>query len=116
MSVEYPVGYYGVDAEGAEKLIEENSKNTNFIILDFRTESEFSAGHIENSVNIDYEALTFEDELKKLDRTKTYLIYCRNGRKSSGALPIFERLKFEKILNMENGVYEWNQKAYLLVK
>jgi 3-mercaptopyruvate sulfurtransferase SseA len=57
----------------------ENQNDPDFVIIDCRTPEEYAGGHIEDSVNIDYRSDAFGDELEKLDRDRTYLIYCRSG-------------------------------------
>jgi len=61
----------------AYTLIQKNKGNPDFVILDVRTPAEFADEHIENAINLDYYSETFRDDLNKLDKTKTYLIYCR---------------------------------------
>mgnify|MGYP001152136798 CR=1 FL=1 len=57
-------------------------RRKNFVIIDVRTPEEYVNGHIENAINLDYYSITFEDGLNKLNKNKTYLIYCRSGRRS----------------------------------
>ena len=71
-----------ITPEEAFTLIENNVDNPNFVIIDVRTTKEFAEERIENSINLDYYADTFKDELNKLDKNKTYLVYCRSGRRS----------------------------------
>jgi len=72
-----------------------------------RTPEEFADGHIENAINLDYYSETFGDELNKLDKNKTYLVYCRSGRRSRNALDIMEELNFREAYNMSGGIIEW---------
>ena len=92
----------------AKKLIEENKDNSNFIILDVRTQAEFAEKKIdEKAVNIDLESPKFTVEINKLDKTKTYLVYCRTGRRSSEASKIMSENGFTQIKNMDGGTVEW---------
>lgn len=88
-------------------LIQDNHNNPDFVILDVRTPEEFADGHIENAINLDYYSETFQDELDKLDKKKTYLIYCRSGKRSSNALNIAGELEFREAYNMLGGIIEW---------
>jgi rhodanese-related sulfurtransferase len=88
-------------------LIQDNHNNPDFVILDVRTPEEFADGHIENAINLDYYSETFQDELNKLDKNKTYLIYCRSGKRSSNALNIAGELEFREAYNMLGGIIEW---------
>ena len=88
-------------------LIQDNQNNPDFVIIDVRTPEEFADGHIENAINLDYYSETFQDELDKLDKKKTYLIYCRSGKRSSNALNIAGELEFREAYNMLGGIIEW---------
>jgi len=64
-------------------LIKQNADNHNFVILDVRSSSEHSSEKIANSINISVSDI--EHKLKNLDKSKTYLVYCRSGARSSSA-------------------------------
>ena len=91
----------------ASALIQKNKANPEFIILDVRTPEEFANGHIENAVNLDYYAKTFLDDLDRLDKTKTYLIYCRTGSRSGKSFKFMKDLKFQKVYHMVGGITRW---------
>jgi rhodanese-related sulfurtransferase len=88
-------------------LIQDNQGNPDFVIIDVRTPEEFVQGHIEKASNLDYQSETFRDELNKLDKDKTYLIYCGSGGRSAGALAIMEELGFMEAYNMLGGISQW---------
>jgi len=96
-----------ITPEEAYILIQENKDNPNFVILDVRTPEEFLGEYIENAVNLDYYSDTFRNNLDKLDKNKTYLIYCRSGRRSENALNIMKELDFREVYNMLGGVVKW---------
>jgi len=97
-------------------LIQDNHNNPDFVILDVRTPEEFADGHIENAINLDYYSETFQDELDKLDKKKTYLIYCRSGKRSSNALNIAGELEFREAYNMLGGIIEWKAEGLPFTK
>ena len=86
------------------------------MIIDIRTPEEFAEGHIEKAVNIDFRSETFRDEVDNLDKNKTYLIYCRSGRRSADALNIMRELNFMKIYHMAGGMIEWTAEELPTVK
>ena len=96
-----------ITPEEAYILIQENKDNPNFVILDVRTPEEFLGEYIENAVNLDYYSDTFRNNLDKLDKNKTYLIYCRSGRRSENALNIMKELDFREVYNMLGGIVKW---------
>ena len=88
-------------------LIQNNQNNPNFVILDVRTPGEILQGRIKNSTPLDFLASTFPADLEKLDKNKTYLLYCRSGNRSGKALEIMKGLKFQKVFNMTGGIQDW---------
>ncbi len=77
------------------------------IVLDVRTPKEFAEGHIEGAVNVDFLNENFSTELKALDTSKTYVMHCRSGGRSSKALQTFSDLGFQHILHMDGGMNAW---------
>ncbi len=96
-----------IGIQEAFELIQSNQGNPNFVIIDIRTPEEFNEGHIENAVNIDFYSETFREDLDKLDKSKTYFIYCRSGSRSGRAMPIMEELGFQEVYNLSAGIKEW---------
>lgn len=105
-----------ISVEEAAQLIEDNNNNSDFVILDVRTPSEFESGALENAVNIDFYSETFEEEIAKLDRDTHYLIYCRSGGRSSRMLELVKSLGFSKVYEMRGGINTWMAKGYPVVK
>jgi phage shock protein E len=78
------------------------------VILDVRTPAEFAAGHIEGAINIDAESGRFAEEIKSLDASKTYAIYCRSGRRSALAADVMQGAGFASLYNLDSGLLAWN--------
>jgi len=108
--------FTNVQSSDAMALIKENSENPDFIILDVRTAEEFNSGHIKNAVNIDYFLDNFKAELDKLDKDKTYLIYCMSGSRSGRALQVMKKIGFRHVYNLEGGIIAWKSAGLPLVK
>ena len=96
-----------ITPQEALTLIQDNQNNPDFVIIDVRTPEEFAEGYIENAINIDFYSETFRDELKQLDKNKTYLIYCRSGGRSGSALDIMAELNFREVYNISGGIIAW---------
>jgi rhodanese-related sulfurtransferase len=92
--------------ESAE-MIKKNTNNAKFIILDVRTPSEYAVGHIANATNIDFNASDFAQKIGKLDKSKMYLVYCRSGHRSAGAVEIMKTQSFQTIYNLDGGITKW---------
>ncbi|MBU2510715.1 rhodanese-like domain-containing protein [bacterium] len=88
-------------------LIENNKSNPDFIILDVRTPAEFSQARIKNSILLDIRSKTFPINLMKLDKQKTYLLYCRSGNRSLKALEMMRQMNFMRVYNMTGGILKW---------
>ena len=100
-----------ITPEDAYILIQENKDNLNFVILDVRTPEEFLGEYIENAINLDYYSDTFRNDLKKLGKDKTYLMYCRSGNRSGSALNIMKELDFREVYNMLGGIIKWKSEG-----
>lgn len=81
--------------------------NQDVVILDVRTPAEFASGRIANSINIDAESGNFEAEIQALDKTKTYAVYCRSGRRSGVATGTMANAGFTSLYNMNGGTIDW---------
>jgi len=105
-----------VTAQEAFNMIQDNLDNPNFIIVDVRTPEEYAEGHVEKAINIDFRSENFRDEIDKLNKDKTYLIYCHSGRRSADALDIMKELDFTRIYHMNGGILEWLDEELPTVK
>ena len=105
-----------VSAKEAAGLIDKHNGDNDFAILDIRTPGEFQSGHLSKSILIDFYSQTFVDQLSRLDKEKTFLIYCRTGNRSTRSLEIFKKLKFQKIYHMANGISTWYSEGFPVVK
>ena len=85
---------------------------TDYIIIDARTDEEFAEGHIENAILIpEYEiANRAEKELPKKDAL--ILVYCRSGRRSKIASEELVKLGYTNVKEF-GGIIDW---PYEIVK
>jgi rhodanese-related sulfurtransferase len=93
-------GVHVLSSPEAKSLLESNKE---ILILDVRTPQEFAAGHLDQAVNIDFQAPDFEEKVTKLDAAKTYLLYCAAGGRSSMASELLEKHGFKYIYNCQKG-------------
>ena len=105
-----------ITAQEASELIDEKRGNPNFIIIDVRTPAEYSDGHVANAININFSSDSFEKEMNKLDKDKTYLIYCRSGNRSRGALDIMVKMDFKEIYHLSAGIIGWLEEDFPIAK
>jgi len=106
-----------IKTSNAEKLISENKENSDFMIIDVRTPEEYSNGFIKGAENIDIKSIDFANNIDKLDKKKTYLIYCKSGGRSSKAFEVMKSKGFANVYNMLGGITKWtNEKREIIIK
>lgn len=85
------------------------------VILDVRTPAEFASGHIAGAVNVDFESGKFDQDIQKLENSKTYAVYCRSGNRSGQATSIMAKNGFNSVFNLNGGVIDWTASGQVLV-
>lgn len=96
-------------ANSATKLtgkdfIEKYTSTQGAVLLDVRTPEEFSVGHIQSAINIDFQNQSFLSDIKNLDNSKTYFVYCRSGNRSGKAISIMKENGFKNIYELQGGI------------
>ncbi len=104
------VAYGNVSVYEARSLIQ---GRRDLVVLDVRTASEYSEGHIEGALNIPVQEL--EGRLGELDAGSEFLVYCRSGSRSSSAVQVMRAYGFEKVYNMREGLTSWVGAGYPVV-
>jgi rhodanese-related sulfurtransferase len=99
----------------ADSLIQSNTTNPDFIIIDVRTPSEYGNGFIQGAININYYAANFGAIIDTLDKNKMYLVYCGSGTRSAKARDTMQRKHFVTVYNMLGGTGAWVGAGYPLV-
>ncbi|WP_051881531.1 rhodanese-like domain-containing protein [Parvularcula oceani] len=89
----------------AAELIE----TRDMLVLDVRTPQEHARGAIPGSVNVDWNAEDFREEVARLDRDRPVLLHCESGGRSSKALRVLDELGFEDVTHMESGMRAWRE-------
>jgi phage shock protein E len=95
-----------VKSDAAAKLL---TGDVEIIVIDIRTPKEFQAGHIKWAKNIDFYEDDFGLQIRKLDRSKVYLVHCASGGRSGKSLELFEALKFESVYHLADGYKGWEK-------
>jgi rhodanese-related sulfurtransferase len=102
-----------VDAQTFKQLIDEKKG----VLIDLRTEQEISAkGKIKGAKQIDFLSKTAEADIEKLDKSKTYLIYCAGGGRSGDCAALMEKQGFKQVVNLEKGFEDWKRKGFEIEK
>jgi rhodanese-related sulfurtransferase len=97
--------FENADVNGFAELV----ADTNVVVLDVRTASEFAEGHLERAINIDYHQNDFLEKAKAtLPHDKKIAVYCRSGRRSSGAATKLSEDGY-KLVNLKGGIVAWKE-------
>ena len=90
--------------------------NNGIQLIDVRKPEEFSSGHIENAVNMNFYDADFKSQLNSLDKTKEVYLYCRSGGRSGKTAKMMKEMGFEKIYDLEGGMINWEKNSMKVVK
>ena len=101
--------YEQISQDEAKRIMDTES---DYIIIDARTQEEFDEGHIENAILIpEYEIQEKAPELIP-DKNALILVYCRSGRRSKIASEALVQLGYTNVKEF-GGIIDWE---YEIVK
>ena len=109
-------GYTTLSPAEAGDLLGKRSGDPDFVLLDVRTRKEFDAERIAGAVIVDYNSPSFRDEIAKLDRSKSYLVYCRTGNRTNGAVKVMRELGFPNVSVFPGGITQWKEAGFPTVR
>jgi len=97
------ISYEQINGAEAKALMD---KESGYIIIDARTQSEYDEGHIPGAILIpEYEiAQRAENELP--DKNQLILVYCRSGRRSKIAAEELVKLGYTNVKEF-GGIIDW---------
>lgn len=99
-----------------QAFIERVKADTSAIILDVRQPEEFAEGHLAQAINLDWLNQTvFINGLAKLNKQKTYYVYCRSGRRSQAAAGKLKAEGFQ-VIDLKGGYLHWVELGLPVVK
>ena len=93
-------------AEAAQVL---EDRSPEVVLLDVRTPEEFAEAHVPGSVNIDFYAADFAEQLDTLGKDVPYVVYCRSGNRSDSTMDIMRDLGFSEVWDVDGGIIAWSQ-------
>ena len=90
---------------------EQVAADKNAVILDVRTGPECAQGMLENAQCVDMLLRQeFVGRLEKMDKSKSYYVYCRSGQRSAGACQLMDQMGFTNVYNLIGGISNWEIK------
>ena len=95
--------YMNINAEKAREMMNELDE---FVLLDVRSEEEFSEGHIPGAIIIPHEEISERAESEILEKDIPIFVYCRSGRRSKIAAEELVALGYSEIYEF-GGIIDW---------
>ena len=95
--------YMNITAAEAKEIMDSEE---GYIILDVRTQDEYSQGHIPGAVLIPDTEIRAKAEKVLTDKDQRILVYCRSGRRSKLASEILLELGYTNIWEF-GGIMDW---------
>ncbi len=95
-----------------DSLIQVNTNNPDFVILDVRFAKDYTPDHLVGAINRNYYAPNFSQLLDALPRHKMYLIHCLSGGRSGATFNMMLGMNFTRIINMLGGINSWKAASF----
>ena len=95
--------YRQINMSEAQRMME---SETDYIILDVRTEAEFAEKHIPGAINIPNETIGADEIARLPDKEQLIMVYCRSGNRSKQAAEKLVRLGYSNIVEF-GGINDW---------
>jgi rhodanese-related sulfurtransferase len=92
------------------------SSTPDAVLIDVRKPEEVEEGMIQGAMNIDYSNSGFTESIDSLDDTKTYFLYCKTAKRSTGAAEKMKQLGFQKIFVLQGGINNWQNDGQEVVQ
>lgn len=86
-------------------------QESNAIILDVRTPKEVAQGVIPGAMVINFYDDDFKEQIDKLDKTKTYFVYCKGGGRSGKTCNALQGAGFPNTYNLKGGITAWKKEG-----
>ena len=98
-----------IDTLAPQAFIKQAKADTTAIILDVRTPGEYKEEHLAGAQQLDFlNSEAFDAGIKQLDKSHTYYVYCRSGKRSHHAC-IKMKKQGLKVFDMEGGILNWKR-------
>ena len=73
-------------------------QDSDYTLIDVRTQDEFDLGHIDSAINLDFYSETFKNEILSLPKNEKIVLYCRTNNRSSKTATILKENGYKDIL------------------
>ena len=89
-----------------QEAVQWMTRESDYIILDVRTQEEFAAGHIPNAICIPNETIGSEAIPALPDKAQLILVYCRSGNRSKQAASKLAKIGYTNVVEF-GGILDW---------
>ncbi|MGR3177215.1 MAG: rhodanese-like domain-containing protein [Candidatus Anammoxibacter sp.] len=90
--------------------------NEDFYLVDVREESEWTKGHIPNSIYIGKGIIERDIEKKIEDTGAEIILYCGGGFRSALAADNLQKMGYNNVISMDGGYSGWVKAGYPVEK
>jgi len=90
-----------------DELAAKMKEDTTFYLIDIRTEGEYLAGHIQESVWLPRGFLEFKIQKITDNPESEIILYCKGGGRSALAVYTLVQMGYKNVFNLEGGIREW---------
>jgi rhodanese-related sulfurtransferase len=104
--------FRNMDPDEFETLVKDRK---NVVLVDVRTEKEYSEGHLKNAKLLDMRQDSFmDDALNTLPKDKTIAVYCRSGKRGAVASEKLAKSGYD-VVNLDGGILAWQSAGKKIV-
>jgi rhodanese-related sulfurtransferase len=93
----------------AWELILNNRKGDDLVLIDVSTPREYENLHLEGAINVNLFSRFFKTRMDVMNKSKTYVIYCKVGGRSKIAKKLMHQLGFRTVYNIVGGSLLWKE-------
>jgi rhodanese-related sulfurtransferase len=92
-------------------MISNYREGDDLVIIDVSTPQEYEDLHLEGAVNVNLLSRFFKARLDVMDKSRTYVVYCKVGGRSKIAQKLMQQLEFRTVYNVVGGTLLWEEEG-----
>jgi rhodanese-related sulfurtransferase len=95
----------------AWELISKSRDGDDLVIIDVSTPQEYKDLHLEGAVNVNLLSRFFKTRLDVMNKSRTYVVYCKVGGRSKIAQKLMQQFGFRIVYNVVGGTPLWEEEG-----
>jgi len=95
----------------AWELISKHREGDDLVIIDVSTPQEYKDLHLEEAINVNLLSRFFKARLDVMDKSRTYVLYCKVGGRSKIVQKLMQQLGFRTVYNVVGGTLLWEEEG-----